>query len=73
MIVAARPAAAAVRPWSSACWPSVAETWVCEISFRSIGRAPMRRFSARSCASWMLPMFWIEAPVRPSMPSGFSW
>ena len=49
--MSARPAAAAVRPWSSACWPSVADTCVCEISLRLIGRAPMRRLSARSCAS----------------------
>ena len=42
----------AIRPWWSACLPSVAETWVCEISLRSIGRAPMRRFSARS---WRRP------------------
>ena len=71
--MSARPTAAAVRPWWSACWPSVADTCVCEISFRSIGRAPIRRFSARSCASWIEPMFWIDAPLRPSMPSGFSW
>ncbi len=71
--MSARPAAAAVRPWLRACLPSVAETWVCEISLRSIGRAPMRRLSARSWACWMVPMFSIEAPVRPSMPSGLSW
>ena len=42
------PTAPAIRPWSSACWPSVAETCVSEISLRSIGSAPMRRLSARS-------------------------
>ena len=69
--MSARPAAPAIRPWSSACWPSVAETCVFEISLRSIGSAPMRRLSARSFVSWKLPMFSICAPVRPSMPSGF--
>ena len=57
--------APASRPWSSACWPSVAETWVSEISLRSIGRAPMRRLSARSLASWKSPTFSICAPVAP--------
>ena len=33
----------------------------------------MRRLSARSWAWPMSPMFVIEAPVRPSMPSGLSW
>ena len=32
----------------------------------------MRRLSARSCVSWIDPMPLICAPVRPSMPSGFS-
>ena len=63
----------ALIPSCSAWLPSVAETWVWLISFRSIGRAPICRIVARSCASWMLlkpPE--ISAPVRPSIPSGFS-
>ena len=72
MIVSSRPTPPASRPWSSACWPSDAETWVWEISFRSIGSAPMRRLSARSWVSCGEPMPLIWAPVRPSMPSGFS-
>ena len=63
----------ALIPSSSAWLPSVAETWVWLISFRLIGRAPICRKVARSCASWMLvkpPEIW--APVRPSIPSGFS-
>ena len=37
-----------------------------------IGSAPVFRTSARSCASWSLKPPEICAPVRPSMPSGFS-
>ena len=62
----------ALRPWSSACWPSVAETVVVEISFSSIGSAPIFRNSARSCASLSLKLPEIWAPWRPSIPSGFS-
>ena len=61
--MSARPTAAAIRPWCSACLPSVADTCVCEISFRSIGSAPMRRLSARSWASWIDPMFSIVRAV----------
>ena len=71
MTVSASPTAAASRPWSSACCPSVADTCVWEISFSSIGRAPIRRLSARSWVSSIVPMPSICAPVRPSMPSGF--
>ena len=49
----------------------MADTCVFEISFSSIGSAPMRRLSARSLVSSMVPMSSICAPVRPSMPSGF--
>ena len=70
-IVSSRPGEPASRPWWSACFPSVADTCVFEISFSSIGSAPMRRFSARSLVWPMSPMFSIWAPVRPSMPSGF--
>ena len=49
-----------------------AETCVSEIGFRSIGSAPVFRTSARSCASWSLKPPEIWAPVRPSIPSGFS-
>ena len=38
----------------SACWPSVAETCVFEISLRSIGSAPIRSCSARSWVSWIV-------------------
>jgi hypothetical protein len=65
-----KPAPAAIKPSSSACLPSVAETWVFEISLSSIGSAPIRSDSARSCASWMLPTPEISAPFPPSMPSG---
>ena len=61
-----------MSPWSSACSPRVAETVDCEISFSSIGSAPIFRNSARSWASWMskLPSIW--APLRPSIPAGLS-
>ena len=62
----------AFRPWSSASWPSVAETVLWLISFRSIGRAPICRNFARSWASWIVKSPEIWAPVRPSIPSGFS-
>ena len=62
----------AFRPWSSACWPSVAETWLWLISLRSIGSAPIWRKVARSCASCDVKPPEISAPVRPSIPSGFS-
>ena len=71
-MVRPRPTPPASRPWSSACWPREAETVVWETSFSSIGRAPMRRFSARSWASVLLSRPVISAPVLPSMPSGFS-
>ena len=70
--MSSRPTPPASRPWSSACWPSEADTCVWEISLSSIGSAPMRRLSARSWVSSRLPMPLICAPVRPSMPSGFS-
>ena len=44
--------------------------WLIRVS--SIGRAPIRRTSARSCASSRPSRPEICAPVRPSMPSGFS-
>ena len=67
-----RPIRPALSPSSSACWPSVAETWLWLISFRFIGSAPICRKVARSCASWSVKLPEIWAPVRPSMPSGFS-
>ena len=61
----------ALIPSWSACVPSVAETWVWLISFRLIGRAPICRIVARSCASLMLlkpPEIWAPGaavdPVR---------
>ena len=62
----------AIRPWWRACLPSVAETWTSLIGFSVIGRAPVFRTSARSCASPVLKPPEICAPVRPSIPSGFS-
>ena len=59
-------------PWSSACWPSVAETVLWLSSWRLIGSAPMRRNSARSCAELIVKSPEICAPVRPSIPVGFS-
>ena len=67
-----RPAAPASRPWRSACFPSVAETCVFEISFSETGRAPIRRLFARSCVCVIEPIPLISAPVSPEMPSGFS-
>ena len=63
----------ALMPWSSASLPRVAETWVWLISLRLIGRAPICSVVARSWASSTSlkpPEIW--APVRPSIPSGFS-
>ena len=51
MITAIRPMTPALIPASSAWLPSVAETWVWLISFRSTGRAPIWRIVARSWAS----------------------
>ena len=63
----------ALIPSCSAWLPSVAETWVWLISFRSIGRAPICRIVASSWASvTSLKPPEICAPVRPSIPSGFS-
>ena len=44
----------AIRPWWSACLPSVAETCDCEISSSLIGRAPVFSRLARSCALWIV-------------------
>ena len=72
MITHRRPTAPASSPWSRACCPSVAETvlWLSRASLT--GRAPVCRMVARSWAELMskLPEIW--APVRPSIPSGFS-
>ena len=59
-------------PWSRACWPSVAETVLWLSSWRLMGSAPMRRNSARSCAELIVKSPEICAPVRPSIPVGFS-
>ena len=42
------------------------------ISASSIGSAPIRSTSARSWASWVVKLPEICAPVRPSIPFGFS-
>ncbi len=44
----------------------------CEISFSSIGSAPILMNSARSWASCVLPTPSIWAPVSPGIPSGLS-
>src|SRR4051812_36849154 len=68
-----KPAMPAVRPWCSACWPSVADTCDELISSSLIGSAPVFSRFAR---------FWAEVIVKPpsicdplvaSMPSGFCW
>ena len=61
-----------MRPWSSACWPSVAETCEREISSSRSGRAPILSSRARSCAPWSVKPPEICAPWEPSIPSGFS-
>ena len=67
-----KPAMPAVRPWSSACAPSEAETCEREISSSLIGSAPIWRIFARSWALWIVKPPEIWAPVEPSIPSGFS-
>ena len=67
-----KPAMPAFRPWSSACLPSVAETWERETSVSFSGSAPIFSVFARSCALWIVKLPEICAPVEPSMPSGFS-
>ncbi len=62
----------ALRPWSSACLPSVAETCEREISSSRSGRAPVLSTFARSWALVIVKPPEIWAPVEPSMPSGFS-
>ncbi len=66
-----RPMSPALSPWSSACWPRVAETVDWLISASLIGRAPIFSTSARSDASWAVTPE-ICAPVRPSIPFGLS-
>ena len=61
-----------MRPWSSASSPRVAETVLWLISLSSTGRAPIWRNLARSWASVSESSPEIWAPVRPSIPSGFS-
>ncbi len=61
----------ALIPSCSAWLPSVAETWVWLISFRSIGRAPICRIVASSCASLtLLKPPEICAPVATVDPVG---
>ena len=62
----------AARPWSSACWPSVADTCEREISSSRSGSAPIFSSRARSWAVWIVKPPEIWAPCEPSMPSGFS-
>ena len=66
------PAIPAFSPWSSACSPRVAETVLWLISASLIGSAPIRSTSARSLTCWGVKLPEICAPVRPSIPSGFS-
>jgi hypothetical protein len=67
-----RPTRPALRPWSRASSPSVAETVLWLTRVRETGRAPICRNLARSWASWIVNEPLICAPVRPSIPSGFS-
>ena len=60
----AKPATPAMRPWSSACWPSVAETCDCEISSSLTGSAPVFRRFARSCADSIVKPPSICEPLR---------
>ena len=62
----------ALRPWLSACLPSVAETCEREIRSSFSGRAPVLSTFARSWALVIVKPPEIWAPVEPSMPSGFS-
>ena len=68
----AKPARPAIRPWSSAWRPSVADTCEREIRSSLSGRAPIWSTVARSWAVWGVKLPEICAPVEPSMPSGFS-
>ncbi len=61
----------AMRPWSSACLPRVAETCEDEIRSSLIGSAPVFRRFASSCAEPIVKPPEISEPCRPSMPSGF--
>ena len=61
-----------MRPWWSACLPSVADTCEREISSSRRGSAPILSSFARSCALWIVKPPEIWAPFCPSMPSGFS-
>ena len=66
-----QPDRPAIRPWCSACLPSVAETWDSEISLRLIGSAPSRSWVARSCADWIVNPPVISAPLSAGIPSGY--
>ena len=59
----------AIRPWWSACLPSVAETCDWEISWSLIGRAPVLSRFARSCALWIVKLPEISESL-PWIPSG---
>ncbi len=68
----AKPARPARRPWSSACWPSEADTCERDTSVRRTGSAPISRIFASSCAVTIVNEPVISAPVLPSIPSGYS-
>jgi hypothetical protein len=63
----------AVRPWLSACLPSVAETcdWLISSSFS--GSAPVLSRFARRCALRIVKPPEISEPLEASMPSGLRW
>ena len=67
-----KPTRPAIRPWCSACWPSVAETCDCEISSSLIGSAPVFSRFARLWADLIVKPPEICEPLDPSMPSGFA-
>src|SRR4051812_34025455 len=62
----------AMRPWCSACLPSVADTCERETGSSLIGSAPIFSVFARSWAVWIVKPPEIWAPSEPSMPSGYS-
>ena len=64
--------APARSPWSSACFPRVAETVLWLVRASLTGSAPVWRIVARSCAEPIVKLPEICAPWRPSIPLGLS-
>ncbi len=63
-----KPTPAASRPWLSACCPSVAETWDCEIGESFSGRAPYLSWLASAWADLVVKPPEISEPDEPSIP-----